>query len=281
MLKKNKIPFVIAPLLFMANWGFFFYYNTGDVYLVLIWLTLVIAQAALIQKNYPVISENGSTAFFVLFSTLIPISDNFTFAAMALSAVYFPFFYLSSKSYTSLKLSAYAGTFTGVIFLLSSRVSVLFAVTVLGFLTILSQQRLRGRLVAVFLLAAVQVPFTYFLLRYVTGWQIGQIDTGAIHTPKMEILVWSTSFLIMLFSTGNYFKFKINRRKHISVVNVITLSLLVFYSVTKNGTALLILPMMWFMLAFFQEKGSLYSFLMQIVAVIYAVTVPFVLYGII
>ena len=267
MYKKIKIPFIIAPLLYLAQWGFFIFYHSQFQLLKIGVVTGTIAFFIyLLEKNYPVISDNYRTSMFVFFSTMIPIFTNF--AQPLLLLAFISLFFLLVNSPHSLKISGYLGIITGIALLINLHIGLYTAILPLIFIFTLGVKKFNS--FSIFILSILEIFALYFLSRYIWDIQIHQQQCFEYNNMKIFYLFLIFSPVFTFLSMRDFFKFKINKRKHISAVNTIILFSLVFFYITHYTIFLGIIPFLWALVSYMQEKKADKDLLLKLTAILFS-----------
>ncbi len=276
MYKKIKIPFIIAPLLYLAQWGFFIFYHSQFQLLKIGVATGTIAFFIyLLEKNYPVISDNYRTSMFVFFSTMIPIFTNFVQPFLLLAFI--SLFFLLVNSPNSLKISGYLGIITGIVLLINSYIGLYTAVLPLIFIFTLGVKKFNSFLI--FILSILEIFVLYFLSGYIWGLQFHQQQCFEYNNMKIFYLFLIFSPVFTFLSMRDFFKFKINKRKHISAVNTIILFSLVFFYITHYTIFLGIIPFLWALVSYMQEKKADKDLLLKLTAILFSVAYATTVYA--
>jgi len=277
--KIRKLPFILAPMLFITAWGFFFFKNDfKNFFQIILWVTIIFLQSFFIIRKYPVVSVNSYTAFFVLFSTLLPVVRDFSGVNLFFSTLLIPIVFLLSTNHNSFKLISYLGTLIGIILLFSIQIGILYGIIPIIFILVFSRQDLKFRLIIIFIFSVIQILFIFYLLKQIVQFDMPTINLNLVKDDKInkiKYLVSAMSILLILLSIGDYFRLKINRRKHILSIVFLIFSYVLFSIFYESSLIYFLFPLLWFILTL-MLKNSKHSFLTTLLSVLYAILFFFI-----
>jgi len=277
MLKNFKIPFIIAPLIFIIKWGFFIYQSNFNLTsaVITVFITLSAFLLYFLEKNYPVISENFANSMFVYISVITPLSSS-VYEAIILP-VFIIIYLLFVKSSESLKLISYSGVIAGISLLFTPNLGIFISIIPILFTVFFTPQKTKTRFMVIYIMSASSIVILAAILRFLYDYKIHTLFLPQLYNNKIFIFFFLFSIITALFSNRSYFKFKIRKRKHILINNLLIFILIVFIYVYKISIFYGIISSLWALLVYFAEKDKRKTLALRSTAILAGVLLYFLI----
>jgi hypothetical protein len=277
MYKKTKIPFLIAPLIFIVQWGFFIFQNTTFESIEITAFTVLLSLLIyLLEKNYPVISDNYQSSIFVFFTTTIPIFNSLS--QPLIIATFISLFFLLLLIHKSLNITGFLGIITGIATLLNFYLGLFLSIIPIIFIITFTPEQRKIKTFIIFILTILEIFVLYYLSRYIWEIQINKYEFAKYNDINVFLVFIGFYLLIAFLSLKDYFKFSINKRKHLTVLNIVIILSLIFFYITKNAIFLGIIPFLWTLLSYLIEKKTTQDLWVRIFAIIFSISNFLILY---
>ncbi len=264
MQPKIKIPFIVAPLLFILGWGLFISnyirnehtISVSEIITPIMLVVFIIFAVILLQKTHPVISDNTTVSIFFFLLTFFPISSQQLIVQLLVVFIFLLFIFISSHYTNSLIFLANSGLLTGIIFLFQKELGLFLLIYNVLFVYFIFPAGKKTKPFLLFLLTFFEIVLAYYMLNYVWEVKIIPIElTRVVQISNFINIIIVILFLVSIpLSTYNFLKLKVNRRNHISFANVANLFILVFYFITRLPVFILFFFIQLSLIVYFQDK---------------------------